>query len=285
MSLASLQRGPDAIPWLRKSLALKPRHPEAMFLLAQALLTTPDGKDEALVLLDEVAALEPDNERAKFVRAAVRGDETPPAVPAGFVRGIFDGYAGDFDHHLVRQLQYRAPQLLREAVLRAIAGDATRRFDILDLGCGTGLVGEAFKDLAATLAGVDLSPGMLAKAREKKIYDALETGDCVDATRSRAASLDLILAGDVLIYIGDLAGVFAAAASALRAGGLFAFTVETHEGSGFRLSAARRFEHSHGYLCGLAEHCDLRIISSEEVVLRKEAESDVNSRLYVLRKG
>jgi predicted TPR repeat methyltransferase len=55
---------------------------------------------------------------------------------------------------------------------------------------------------------------MLAKARERGLYDALEAADIVDHLRRFGAAFDLIVAADALAYCGDLQPIFAAAAAA-----------------------------------------------------------------------
>ena len=79
----------------------------------------------------------------------------------------------------------------------------------LDLGCGTGLAGVAFRDCVERLEGIDLSPGMVAEARAKGIYDALHVGEVVAHLKAATdRQFDLILAADVLVYVGDLAPLF-----------------------------------------------------------------------------
>src|SRR5262249_51580342 len=116
--------------------------------------------------------------------------------------------------------------------------------DILDLGCGTGLTGVAFQDLARRLDGIDLSPAMIEKARSRAIYDHLAVGDIEEA----AGTYDLWLAADTLVYLGDLDRIFAAAKRSLRPGGRFLFTVERNPDAGFALGPKRRWRHAEAYL-------------------------------------
>src|SRR5690606_27509500 len=134
--------------------------------------------------------------------------------------------------------------LLREAVAEVCraAGRPMRFAAALDLGCGTGLAGAAFRDCADRMCGVDLSPRMIERARAKGIYDRLEVGDLLQGLAAEEA-LDLVLAADVFVYVPDLAPVAAAVARRLAPGGLFAFTVETHDGDGVLLGASLRYAH------------------------------------------
>ena len=136
-------------------------------------------------------------------------------LPRAYVARLFDDYAQRFDRHLVEELAYRGPALIAAAIDAAAPG---RRFArALDLGCGTGLAGAPLRARVERLEGVDLSPAMLAKARERGLYDALEAADIVDHLRRFGAAFDLIVAADALAYCGDLQPVFAAAAAALDA--------------------------------------------------------------------
>ena len=49
---------------------------------------------------------------------------------------------------------------------------------VLDLGCGTGLVGDELSNRGySNIDGLDIAPNMLAEARSKKVYRELLTGD------------------------------------------------------------------------------------------------------------
>jgi predicted TPR repeat methyltransferase len=86
-----------------------------------------------------------------------------------------------------------------------------------------------------TLIGVDLSQQMLEKASKRgknnDCYDSLIVGDALDYLhRVEKNSIDVIIAADVFIYIGDLLAFFQAAKQAfLENNGLLVFTVEELE--------------------------------------------------------
>jgi len=205
----------------------------------------------------------------------------PSQVPAPNVSGLFDRYADLFDEHLVGKLEYRAPELIVDAVRKSNCGAA---LDVLDLGCGTGLCGPLLRPISRTLVGVDLSAAMIDKARERGVYDRLETGDILDVLRREPAAWDLLVAADVLMYLGDLTPTFEAASSALRAGGLLAFSVEAGQGHRYQLrKETQRFTHSRPYLHHLASIFGFHEETIEEIILRKEAGRDVRGFLILLR--
>jgi len=176
---------------------------------------------------------------------------------------------------------------MREAVGRLIRGD--RRFQhALDLGCGTGLVGECFKDIVAEIDGVDLSPGMLEEARRKQIYSRLDCDEIV-AWLERAAgeslSFDIVLSADVFIYVGDLEPAFKAIRTILAEDGLFVFSVERLAQGSFELLPTVRYAHSTSYVRELASKHGFVIGLSEHVDLRKESNAMIEGTIFVLTRS
>jgi predicted TPR repeat methyltransferase len=207
----------------------------------------------------------------------------PPAQsPKAGITKLFDGYADRFDKHLEGKLGYRVPALLASAVAET---KPAKLLDVLDLGCGTGLCGAALRPLARWLHGVDLSAAMIEKSRERSVYDELTCGDMLDVLRSRSdrEQYDLIAAADVLIYTGDLAPVFEAAADALRPAGLLAFSVEAGGGDRYYLQATRRYAHSRPYLEHLAQIFGFSIERFDTITVRTEAGKPVPGYLVLMR--
>jgi len=254
---------------LQQTLERAPDWPPAWFALGEAREKL-DDKPGAAQAFRAALAADPTDALGAAPRLAVLGEGSPArGLPRAYVARLFDDYAARFDRHLVGDLAYRAPQLI-DAALEASAPN--RRFArALDLGCGTGLAGAPLRARVDRLDGVDLSPAMLAKARERNLYDALDVADLVDHLRRFPAAFNLIVAADALVYCGDLAPVFAAAAAALAPGGLFAFTVETYAGDGYRLGATMRFAHARAYVEATAAAAGMTLRRVEEASSRCEA--------------
>ncbi len=207
------------------------------------------------------------------------GVSVPARAPAAFVRQLFDDYAGRFDRELVQRLDYRAPALLRETwnTLRRPAPNT-----ILDLGCGTGLAGEAFADLGAAIDGVDLSAQMLLRAEARGCYRRLIEADLDTALADTAAgSVDLVLAADVLVYIGDLAPVLAGIARVLVPGGTALFTLEAAESGTWTLHQGNRYAHAHAYVAALLQRLDATITATST---RQDRGEDVPGWVVCLTK-
>lgn len=238
--------------------------------------------EKALAALRRARDLDPDDRlgAATLIAALEAGEGAD--LSAAYVRALFDRYADRFDQDLLGKLGYAAPDLLRAAVDRVV-GPATG-LRVFDLGCGTGLAGVSVRPLAGFLAGVDLSPRMVEKARERAVYDALSVGDVAEALEASPAAWDLLVAADVLVYIGDLAPVFAAAAKALVPGGRFAATVERSSEEGFTLGATRRYAHAEAYIRATAEAAGLGVRLMEPCTPRREKGVGVPGLLFVLER-
>jgi predicted TPR repeat methyltransferase len=271
----------EAIRHFRDAVGVDPQNANAHFLLGR-MLHKAGRTDEASQEYREAIRLRPDTPEWRFKLAALSGDGSVTTAPPSYVRDLFDEYAPTFDEHLVDKLKYRAPEEILSAVLAATDRRRTefRDWDILDLGCGTGLCGKAFKSYARRLVGIDLSPVMIHAATRRGIYDELKIGDVLTALED-AESHDLIVAGDVLIYIGDLTHLMPAVARALRPGGLFAFSIEGYEGDGFFLHSEQRFAHSLKYMRDLASSAGLLELSAQKISLRRNAGVDVPGCIMV----
>jgi predicted TPR repeat methyltransferase len=238
---------PTAIGEFQRALRLDPQSLQARYWLGCSWLEAGEA-DKALEIFSQL-----ENEPALRLAEKIAEAETIRAgsrASPGYVRHLFDQFSADYDSRMLNHLFYRAHVILRE--LWDLVGGGKKPLDILDLGCGTGLSGSAFKDLARRLDGVDLSPLMLAKARERDIYDSLLAADLETVLAEEASTYDLILAADTLVYLGDLASIFAGASHRLKPGGFFLFTVERNEGDGYVLGPKRRWRHAESYLRELA---------------------------------
>jgi predicted TPR repeat methyltransferase len=205
----------------------------------------------------------------------------PASASPDQVAALFDKYADSFDQHLCGALNYRAPDLLADAIRRLNPRPGS--LDVLDLGCGTGLCGPPLRAVARTLMGVDLSRGMIQKARERGSYDELFVGELVEFLKQGQRAFDLLVAADVLNYIGDLAPVMESAVGALRNHGQFAFTIEVFEGERFQLQRqSHRYAHSRSYIAHLARILGFEMRILEAAILRTDNAQPVHGCVIVL---
>jgi predicted TPR repeat methyltransferase len=270
------------------SITLTPGHPEGHKLLGLAYYQL--GRlDEAAAVFRHWLEQDPGNPTATHHLAACSGQGVPERAADDYVASTFDAFAASFEDQLQNRLSYRAPQQVVEALQRHLKAPAAQ-FDILDLGCGTGLCGPLVRPWAASLCGIDLSVGMLRKAEAKDCYDSLwriELGEFLRQPE-QAAAWDLILSADTLCYFGSLEPVAVAAFNALRPGGLFAFSVEDggEQGAvgGHRLNPNGRYSHARGYLTGCLAAAGFELLELESVVLRSEGGKPVPGIVAVGRR-
>jgi predicted TPR repeat methyltransferase len=260
---------------LQQVLETAPAFAAAWFALAGIREREGDREGAVSALRAARDADRDDYHGARLHLARLGAGEATAELTATYVRRLFDQHAPEFEDSLLQRLAYRAPQLLSEAVqnLARTAGRPARFAAMLDLGCGTGLAGIAFRPLVDRLVGVDLSCAMIAEARRKSIYDRLETGELVGflaAEAARATTYDLVVAADVFVYMSDLTVPAAAVRRILAPCGLFAFTVETHAGDGVILRETLRYAHGVAHIRAALEKAELAVVHLTEVATRTE---------------
>ncbi|RRD56254.1 methyltransferase domain-containing protein [Comamonadaceae bacterium OH2545_COT-014] len=204
-------------------LQAQPNQGEALWGLLMCAIHLKD-EDEAKRLADIFIIRFPDDERVRYWHAVAHG-QTPATQPTSVVGDLFDDYAHRFDLHLVRGLQYKVPQRAAEILL---AQYPDRRFNLLDLGCGTGLLGVYLGPIQGFMIGVDLSEPMIAQAARHNLYARFHQVNLLDALRDTPADhYEAIACLDALVYVGDLTPVIPNALRILKPGGCFIFSCET----------------------------------------------------------
>jgi predicted TPR repeat methyltransferase len=282
-TLRELGNVDEAIYLCRKALELRPDHADVYGNLG-GLLLMQNKKDEALAAFRRQAQLDPRNPVALHQIATLSGARTEKA-PARYVESVFDDYANKFDAHLVEGLHYHAPEKLAAFIGLHLAPPASQ-WDILDLGCGTGLSGAAIASYSRSLTGVDLSANMLEKARARNLYRRLERQDISAFLRAEPAQYDLLFATDVFIYIGKLDEVMQEAKRILREGGAFAFSVERLQtDADYRLNPTGRYAQSLPYLERLAREFGFAPPITAETILRVESNVPVDGLLVLLKRA
>ena len=287
-ALQVLGRHAEALPAYDEAVRRDPALGEAWGHRGH-LLKDLGREDEARASLRRAIAAGGDVAVHRYTLAALEGTDVPASSPSAYVRGLFDGYAEDFDRHLLQGLRYRAHETVLQAVGRARSGAPAQADSALDLGCGTGLCGAGLAVLARRVTGVDLSPTMLAHARRRGCYAELVQADVADHLRQTPARHDIVVATDVFIYIGALEGVFAGVARVLGPGGLFGFSVARADerllGSvGYALRRSLRYAHADGYLQHLARTHGLDVMCFDHETIRVEQGAPIAGRVVVLRR-
>ena len=252
-----------------RALTIDPNHASSRKLLTMAYFVLGE-RDKAVENLLEWKKLEPDSPEIDHHLAACGGIVVPERASDDYVQHVFDGFAASFDKKL-HLLGYRAPELIGRA-LSAVSSLLPPEPAILDAGCGTGLCGPLLKPHASVLDGVDLSMGMLDKARAHPEYTALFHAELTAYLQQCPARYDVVVSADTLCYFGDLNAFLAAAHQALKGPGLLIFSLEAlkDDAQDYQLHIHGRYSHSKPYvLRTLAAH-GFEIRTIDEEILRQE---------------
>lgn len=282
----------NATVFFKNALGLKPDLVPAHNALGFALLVSGKPAD-ALTCFQKTISFEPDNGMALHLIASLTGSN-PERAPNQYIEKLFDGFANTFDSHL-QHLKYETPQKLI-ALITQISEPAPGKWNVLDLGCGTGLVGLLIALYTRQLVGVDLSAKMLEKARARNLYHRLEQSDLIAMMNNETDSTyDLVIASDTFVYLGKLDDVVRETKRLLCPGGLFAFSVEalealpgadsnqhTQQKYQLQTSPSCRYAHSSKYLTSLAADNDFKIHQIKMEHIRMSCGKSVNGYLVIM---
>jgi predicted TPR repeat methyltransferase len=252
----------------QRATDLAPEDPQQWYALAE-LSHIVGRRDEARTAYERYLQAHPEDVEVQHLLTALR-DEPPPARASDlYIEELYSRFASFYDDNMRGDLDYRAPELLNHALRTALAN--RDGLSVLELGCGTGLFGQLVRPWARYLEGIDLSPAMVERARQRGAYDRLDTAEITAwLARQPSHEYDVIAACDTLIYFGDLRQVLRSAAGHLAPAGILAFTVEQSDAFPFRLSDSGRFAHHRDHLIEAAHEAGLSLISLATEVLRYE---------------
>jgi predicted TPR repeat methyltransferase len=256
--------------------------------------------DAAAAAYREALKLGPDDPYVRHLVAMTGDVPQGRRAPEAYLKTVFDGYADRFEAHLIA-LGYRIPGVVRGVLARhpkLLAGEDLGA--VLDLGCGTGLVGLAISDLPlGPITGVDVSARMLDQARVKQIYARLIEADLMTALSAgpeagAPAHWPLIIAADVLCYFGALDDVLTTVRARLEPGGWFIASLERlladHDGTvpgngDWALLRQGRYAHAAEYVQRAALDAGFVIRRFASEVIRFEAGVPVDGLLLVLERA
>ena len=272
---------------LRQATDAAPGFASAWFALGEIRHQLAE-RDAAVAAFRRARETDPDDRHGASIWLMRLGAERLSAMPPAYVRALFDQYAAKFEAALIDDLGYRGPSLLFKAVLAARGAVSKPAFfkRAIDLGCGTGLVANAFASEVDHFIGIDLSPRMIEKARSTGLYAELEVADMLEGLRTKPdTSAEIILAADAMVYVADLVPVFGEAGRVLVAGGLLAFTVETHDGDGVTIGEGLRYAHGEPYVRASLQRAGLALSELEALSARNEDNRPVPGLVVVATKS
>ena len=244
------------------------------------LYTKLEDFEKAKIFIENALKYNKDDDELNFIYASV-DNKTPKNAPLNYVESLFNNYAKNFEISLTKQLNYKFPKKMCEFVINC--NDIPNTFDnAIDLGCGTGLSGEVFRDYVDFFTGVDLSNNMLDIAKKKKIYDELLTGDICNILKKSTKKYNLFIIADVFVYIGELQDVFSQIKNRSEEGAIVIFSTEHLEEGDYRL-VKQRYRHSKNYIEKILKQNNFNLIDFKTEKLRKDKDSYITGGIYLAK--
>lgn len=276
-----MARYDQAISYFEETLAVDDNHLAALNNLGY-LYHRQQRLAEAITTYEQLIAADYNRSAAEHMLAALTGTNRDTA-PSAYVRDVFDQFSDHYEEHLQDKLGYEVPALLRQLTAQEAEGRIFSRG--LDMGCGTGLSGLAFRDICPRLIGLDLSPKMLALAADKQLYQQLYEQDIVGYLQQEPDDFDLFIGADVLVYLGDLRPIFDQVSAHARAGAFFLLSTEKWQGPGYTLQGSGRYAHSLAYIKTLAQEYGWQMRAAVKANIRQERGEWLTGYVYALSFG
>jgi predicted TPR repeat methyltransferase len=266
--------------YLEKAIKINPDFYEALYSMAQYYRKMKNEK-KMQEFLQKTLQKRSDHPGANHLLSSLNGETSSYSLD--YARDLFDRYADFFEDHLVNTLNYKVPFIIKEK-LKSLNPPKNSR--ILDLGCGTGLLGKTIIDTFPNLVGVDISSNMIKETKKKDIYTELYINDIDTFLLKNKQEFDLIIAPDVFIYITDLQTIFSSVKKSLNHSGYFIFTIEplmeiTTENC--QLKKSGRVSHTIKYVKSLCKNNGFEIIENEEITLREENKIGQKGVVFILK--
>ena len=247
-----------------------------------AIAIRQEQREKAVHLLKKALQINPSDTISQHMLSSLQGTHYNQKACPEYARNLFDNYALYYDKHLRETLSYEVPeqiaQILRDNSISNV--NCT-----LDLGCGSGLSGEALRSMTAVLDGVDISPKMLLQAKNKSIYDALIEQEIIHYLQDKNDKYSLIVAADVLPYFGCLSVLFPLLRQQLEDNGHVVITHEQNSDTPWLLQDNGRFSHQSSYVTELAEQSGLDIVQCKSINGRTQAQKPIAMKLLLLKKA
>lgn len=282
--IASAQNDFDrAIRYYQHLLSIDPNFLTAHYNLGIAFMIKKHN-EFAIDHFTAALQLKPDDKNIEYLIEILKPQKNIRGAPESYIENLFDAYANHYEHHLVRTLHYTLPDLFFNAA-KKICHLKKESLNLLDLGCGTGLCSAPFKPFTKICDGVDLSEKMLMIAKAKNIFTSLTRSEILLYLKDKKELYDIILAGDVCVYFGELEKLFIFVAQSLRQNGFFIFNTEISLEKNFTMHQSGRFGHSENYIKSLAKQNHLSIRKFETIQSRIQNNEPVPAFLVVLEKN
>ncbi len=255
--LKTVEEYEQALALMFNAFYLAPQHMDWSLNIAETIvLFQVKAPEKALKIAENWYNKMPENIVANHLWSALNGKTS--ANETEYNRLLFDVFAENYES-VLHNIDYAVVDKIAE-----IKPDLSGK--ILDLGCGTGLVGQKLKNLHNTFYGIDLSTAMLQRAKGKNVYANLEQSEALRYLQQHKNEFAAIIAADVFCYFGDLQQLLEAAVSTP-----IIFSVETDmQTTAYQIQPNGRYKHNPQYVESLLKQAGYANVKSYPLVLRQE---------------
>jgi predicted TPR repeat methyltransferase len=198
-------------------------------------------------------------------------------IPLEFIKIKYDYLSTRYDQLLMNKWQ-DSPQflfyLMTKEYLEKVYS-SNKRFRVLDLGCGNGILGRfcAVEGFANYLVGVDLSPKMLNLAysyilNDTNIYDTLELNSIQAFLKNNTELFEIAAMCLSLNLIKDPSQIFTDIKRSLTQEGLLVLLFKNQDNPGTIFEpVSLEFVHNESNIQSILESCDFEIAVTNYITL------------------
>ena len=281
-ALKDQERFQAALEAHEQALSIKPNFAEAHYNKGNVLKA--QGKlDEAIVAFKQVLKFDKqDIFGASLQLASITNDKIPDKTPEEFLRAFYAKKADTWNDKAFEKAGYNGNILIKKAYEQV--SKYQNRIDILDLGCGTGTLASFLRPYARKLNGVDISPEMIVRAKENRLYDNIFTEDIEYHLKYNSTNYDVVIAAAVIFHFSKLDTIFALITKRLRKDGLFIFSVFEDNKADNSLNSFLMYSHSSQYIESLADNLGCKIVYQEKGIHEYHKHTSVEAVVYVFEK-
>ena len=266
----SLNNLPQAIDLLLNAFCLSPKKQEYAANLAETLtLYSRSNLPEASKIAAAWLQKAPNNPFAIQIDAALNNKNI--AQNPTYSQQLFDIFADTYENTM-QNINYNIPQKITSLI--------TNKIDtIVDLGCGTGLLGEKLKEKCSHLIGIDISEKMLQIAEQKNIYDKLIQSDIMQYSQNLPNN-SLVIAADVIGYIGDIKPLVE---QIFPHEFVFSAAIDNNKTQTFFLLPQGRYIYNSDYINTTLKNCGYNSVSQHNTTLRTENGTPVLGAIFIAK--
>ena len=264
----------------RQAITLEPGFVEAHLNMGKNFKKI--GKiNEAAKYFEQALKINPnDHLGAALELASIGKKNIPNKTPQNYMQNFYHLQSKTWGH--VNATKYYGHKLIENAFRQAHID--SNEIDILDLGCGNGILASFLRPYARKLVGVDLSQDMIIEADKTHLYDSLHNEELDRYLDKSSEYYDTVVAAAVMIHFYDLENTFSLIKNSLKVNGKFIFSIFEGKKKDKELNFFHMYSHSDNYVSALADRLKFKINYKQKGIHEYHKEVPIDALIYVFQK-